>query len=73
MNIHERTTPNYTIVTHNKDGSQTDVGEWFSLPVARKIAAKAHTAREQVANSPVQAIEIVDFDGNQIQIVKYKN
>lgn len=62
----------YTVVLHMRDGSTQEVDEWFSLGVARKIAAKAYDARESVVNSPVIAIEIVDFNGNQIQIAKFK-
>lgn len=62
----------YTVVLHMEDGSTLEVDEWFSLGVARKIAAKAYDARESVVNSPVIAIEIVDFNGNQIQIAKFE-
>lgn len=60
---------NYTVVLHNNDGTITDAGEWVSLPVAKKIAAKAYDARISVTNSPVHAIEVVDIDGNTIQRV----
>ena len=62
---------NYTVVLHNDDGSLEEIDEWFSLGVAKKIAAKAYDARVSVVNSPVTAIEIVDFNGNQVQIVKF--
>ena len=62
---------NYTVVLHKEDGTTEGVDEWFSLGVARKIAAKAYEARTTVVNSPVTAIEIVDFNGNQVQIVKF--
>lgn len=62
---------NYTIVLHMKNGDTQEVDEWFSLSVAKKIAAKAYEARQSVVNSPVTAIEILDFDGKQIQIAKF--
>lgn len=68
---HTRAT-DYTVVLHMRDGSIQEVDEWFSLGVAKKIAAKAYEARESVVNSPVTAIEIVDFNNKQIQIAKFK-
>lgn len=62
----------YTVVLHMQDGTIQEVDEWFSLGVAKKIAAKAYDARESVVNSPVIAIEIVDFNGKQIQIAKFE-
>lgn len=62
----------YTVVLHMRDGTTQGVDEWFSLGVAKKIAAKAYEARESVVNSPVTAIEIVDFNEKQIQIAKFK-
>ena len=67
---HEKDT-NYTVVLHKEDGSTEGVDEWFSLGVARKIAAKAYDARANVVNSPVTAIEIVDFNGVQVQFVEF--
>lgn len=72
MNIAEREIPNYTVVLHLADGTIQGVDEWFSLPVARKIAAKAYAIRAKVPNSPVVAIEVKDIEENQIQIVKFK-
>lgn len=63
----------YTVVLHMDDGTTQDVDEWFSLKVAKKIAAKAYEARANVVNSPVTAIEIRDFNGNEVQIVKFKD
>lgn len=62
---------NYTIVLHMSNGDTQEIDEWFSLKVAKKIAAKAYDARVSVVNSPVTAIEITDYDGSQIQIVKF--
>lgn len=62
---------NYTVVLHKEDGTTEGVDEWFSLGVARKIAAKAYDARANVVNSPVTAIEIVDFNGVQVQFVEF--
>lgn len=62
---------NYTVVLHEESGDTQDAGEWFTLNVAKKIAAKMYDARVDVVNSPVVAIEIVDIDGNQIQIVRF--
>lgn len=61
----------YTVVLHMSNGDTEEIDEWFSLGVARKIAAKAYDARLTVVNSPVAAIEIVDIDGNSIQIAKF--
>lgn len=61
----------YTIVLHKDDGTTEEAGQWFSLGVAKKIAAKAYEARVTVVNSPVTAIEIIDFNRNTIQIVKF--
>lgn len=63
---------NYTVILHMDNGDTQEIDEWFSLGVAKKIAAKAYEARESVVNSPVQAIEIVDFNGKSIQIAKFK-
>lgn len=68
---HTRAT-DYTVVLHMRDGSIQEVDEWFSLGVAKKIAAKAYEARESVVNSPVTAIEIVDFNDKRIQIAEFK-
>lgn len=62
----------YTVVLHMRDGTTEEANEWFSLGVAKKIAAKAYDARESVVNSPVVAIEIVDFNRKQIQIAEFK-
>lgn len=67
---HEKAT-NYTVVLHKNDGTIEQLDEWFSLGVARKIAAKAYEARTTVVNSPVTAIEIIDFNGNSKQIAKF--
>lgn len=61
----------YTVVLHKYDGTIEEVDEWFSLGVARKIAAKAYEARVSVVNSPVKAIEITDFNGNRVQFVEF--
>lgn len=61
----------YTVVLHMNNGDIQEVDEWFTLKVAKKIAAKAYDARQSVVNSPVTAIEIIDFDGNQVQIVRF--
>ena len=61
----------YTVVLHMDNGDTQEVDEWFTLKVAKKIAAKAYDARISVVNSLVTAIEIVDFNGNQVQIVKF--
>lgn len=61
----------YTVVLHMRDGTTEEVNEWFSIGVARKIASKAFEARSSVVNSPVVAIEIRDFNGNQIEIAKF--
>lgn len=58
---------NYTIVLHKRDGTTEDLNEWFSLGVARKIAAKVFDSAQYVVNSPVVGIEITDFNGNRIQ------
>lgn len=63
----------YTIVLHKDDGTIEEVEEWFSLNVAKKIAAKAYDARVSVVNSPVTAIEIRDYEGNSIQIAKFSD
>ena len=68
---HEKAT-NYTVVLHKYDGSTDPLNEWFSLGVAKKIAAKAYEARESVVNSPVKAIEVVDIDGNRVAIAEFK-
>lgn len=62
----------YTVVLHMRDGTTQDANEWFSLRVAKKIASKAFEARQSVVNSPVVAIEIVDFNGKQIQIAEFE-
>ena len=67
---HEKTT-NYTVALHKTDGTVEQLDEWFSLGVARKIAAKAYDARITVVNSPVKAIEIVDFNGTRVQFVEF--
>ena len=59
----------YTVVLHMDNGDTQEVDEWFTLNVAKKIAAKAYDARISVTNSPVHAIEVVDIDGNSIQRV----
>lgn len=61
----------FTVVVHLEDGTVESVDEWFTLPVAKKIAAKAYEARVSVVNSPVTAIEITDINGKQIQIAKF--
>lgn len=61
----------YTIVLHKDNGEIEELDEWFSLGVAKKIAAKVYTARQSVVSSPVTAIEIIDFNGKQIQIAKF--
>lgn len=61
----------YSIVLHKEDGTIEEIDQWFSLGVAKKIAAKAYDARVSVVNSPVTAIEIIDFNRNTIQIVKF--
>lgn len=61
----------FTVVLHKEDGTVEEVEEWFTLPVAKKIAAKAYEARVSVINSPVTAIEIIDINGNQIQIARF--
>ena len=68
---HEKAT-NYTVVLHMYDGSTDPLNEWFSLGVAKKIAAKAFEARESVVNSPVKAIEVVDIDGKRVAIAEFK-
>lgn len=67
---HEKAT-DYTVVLHMNDGTKQEAGEWFSLGVARKIAAKAYDARVSVVNSNVQAIEIIDINDNRIQFVQF--
>lgn len=62
---------NYTVVMHMYDGTTEGVDEWFSLNVARKIAAKAYDARASVSNSQVKAIEIIDFNQKRVQIVTF--
>lgn len=61
----------YTVRLHKEDETTEDLDEWFSLRVAKKIAAKAYDARVNVVNSPVTAIEIVDFNGKSIQIARF--
>lgn len=51
--------------------AETEEIEWVSLPVARKIAAKAYDARETVVNSPVVAIEIINAAYEQVQIARF--
>lgn len=63
----------YTIILHERDGSTQEVDEWFTLNVAKKIAAKAYDARVNVVNSPVTAIEIRHFDGSTVQIAKFED
>lgn len=67
---HEKDT-NYTVVLHKIDGSIEELDEWFSIGIARRIAAKAKEARLTVAGSHVTAIEIIDINGKRIQIDKF--
>lgn len=62
----------YTVVLHKEDGTIEELDEWFSLGVARRIAAKAYDARQSVVSSHVTAIEIIDFNGKQVQIAKFE-
>lgn len=51
--------------------ADTEEIEWVSLPVAKKIAAKAYDARATVVNSPVVAIEIINAEYKQVQIARF--
>ena len=62
---------NYTVQVRMSDGSIKTTDEWFSKGVAQRIANKAIEFRKTVANSKVTAIEVVDFDGNQVSVVKF--
>lgn len=61
----------HAIVIHKDTGEEELIDEWFSLRVAKKVAAKAWEARVGVVNSPVVAIEIVDYENNSVQIVRF--
>lgn len=63
----------YTVVLHMDNGDTQEVDEWFTLKVAKKIAAKAYDARVSVVNSPVTAIEVKHFDGTTEQLVKFED
>lgn len=62
---------NYTVVLHRYDGTSVKIEEWFTLKQSKHIASVCYDARMSVKGSDVSAIEIVDIDGNQIQIVTF--
>lgn len=61
----------YSVRLTMYNGDTQELDEWFSLGVAKKIAAKAYDSRASVVGSQVQAIEVVNFEGEVIQKAEF--